>query len=244
MFDNFIGKHCEHNGCTHRDYLISKCISCSKYLCKNHYHIMIECPKYKLEEPKKQADSTGTLFKLKTCSLCCKYCHESSIYKCEFCEKVFCIDHKLQNNHICPRAKNNSTPSKILNEPFLLDKDINQIQTTNNQATNPSNNQNLKINNNAFNQKEPAKNDENQSKQVKEKEFSNFSILNPNQQESQNSVDNLKSELDKLKADKSKLEKELSSSLNLTFSNIANKNQEIIMTAIKQILEKIYNGNF
>ncbi len=91
-----------------KDYLSFFCGTCKKDLCKDHYHNENNCPfisqtgseNFKLKNNKNISSSF-------TCQLssCKKIVYNSKGYTCKFCNKEFCLEHRLEFDHNCENKK-------------------------------------------------------------------------------------------------------------------------------------------
>ena len=106
MFDDNIGKICQHAECNQKDYLNFYCSSCNKNYCKKHYHHDLSCPYVFTDHNLSKADP-GWNKDSSIMTLNCYYCHlkipEFSRLRCKFCLNDFCLKHRLEMDHKCPK---------------------------------------------------------------------------------------------------------------------------------------------
>lgn len=84
-----------------KDYLNFYCQSCKKNLCKEHYHIDINCPFTEKVEDKQGLKLDIQYYK---CSFCNVETPNHSGATCKYCNKDFCLAHRLESDHKCEKG--------------------------------------------------------------------------------------------------------------------------------------------
>lgn len=95
--------------CMVKDYLNFYCETCSKNLCKEHYHLSTNCPNVIKNEINgstinNNIKTNESNFKQSKCDFCNKITFNHENYKCQFCSLGFCLQHRLESDHKCTIA--------------------------------------------------------------------------------------------------------------------------------------------
>jgi len=97
-----LGKYCSVKVCKQKDFLPFNCNKCAKHFCLKHYKTEShDCKEIAIT---KITDTTSfkNMYKCEK-DKCKKY--EIIELKCKYCNKNMCINHRLQQDHICSTSK-------------------------------------------------------------------------------------------------------------------------------------------
>lgn len=101
-----IGQHCSLSTCNRLDFLPIKCDLCSRVFCKDHFSVTAHnCEKY---QEKAETTHVSRPFESFACTFETCSARERVQVTCEFCGKDFCMRHRLQVDHKCPKLPNTS----------------------------------------------------------------------------------------------------------------------------------------
>lgn len=103
-----IGKHCSFPDCNLLDFLPVKCELCGRVFCKDHYSLTShKCEKFVQIYPDEEGESVRANKPFATYSCSYQGCstRERVHLTCEFCAKDFCMKHRLQVDHECPKLQ-------------------------------------------------------------------------------------------------------------------------------------------
>ena len=139
-----IGKHCNLKECNQLDFLPFKCNKCNLYFCLEHMSPELHNCKFLdsniIKCNKVSANKTKQVDK-------CFYkkCKKNIIHNCKFCQKNFCVIHRLQEVHNCKDIckKNLSIESQIRNEKNNILISDNKHFLNTNQVEKKTNKQNI-----------------------------------------------------------------------------------------------------
>jgi hypothetical protein len=109
-----------------KDYLNFYCGLCKKDLCKDHYHNDNNCPfvtKSTSENPNLKFNNKNITSSF-TCyfASCKKTVYNSKSYNCKFCNKEFCLEHRLECDHNCENKKLSFKETAQINKNKFKDR--------------------------------------------------------------------------------------------------------------------------
>ena len=115
--------------CNVLDYLNFFCNKCNKNLCKEHYHNPIDCPftdKINTNQTNNTSNTNHIHHKVEGTTALCSFCNKSVGYAkeipCRFCNKTFCLTHRLESDHNCESIKTVQTDNLSSKEKVHLHK--------------------------------------------------------------------------------------------------------------------------
>ena len=92
-----LGSRCSLKECNQQDYLPFKCNLCNKFYCLKHKsYDQHNCENYDIvKKPKTKINKTHYFI--------CQVCNRKELFeiKCSRCNKIFCLQHRHQENHDC-----------------------------------------------------------------------------------------------------------------------------------------------
>jgi predicted nucleic acid binding AN1-type Zn finger protein len=113
----------------YRDYLNFHCSLCNKNLCKEHYHNEVNCPFYKNEIKINTIENNfKEEIKLVNCHLCKKSMYSTLGNPCKSCKFIFCVTHRLENDHQCQANIKLSNKEKYINNKNLFKEKLAELK--------------------------------------------------------------------------------------------------------------------
>jgi len=107
-----IGSHCFFTGCNRLDFLPIKCPLCKNFFCKDHSLPSVhDCPFQNLNEEATLKLEEKIPIEKEICFI--GGCQIAGVkIKCDKCRRLFCLQHRLPEQHDCPVLKHEQNLAK------------------------------------------------------------------------------------------------------------------------------------